>query len=150
MGSAAEPAAAPPVLQFLWQAEVDIGDRQDLGPCTDGHRYRVPILGGTFAGPQLGGRVLPGGADHQLVRPDGLRELRARYDMQADDGSVLNVHNHVLVDPLGPGSCPARSVMRLRIADGPWVWLSRRVLVGTLESLRPARAAVRVRAYLLA
>lgn len=147
MDSAAEPA--PPALELAWQAEVAIGQRQDLGRGPDGHRFMVPILGGWFEGPLGRGRVLPGGADRQRTRADGVRELHALYEMQAEDGEVITVHNHVLVDESVPGARYARSVIRVETPDGPWAVLRRRVLVGTLRSLRPSRDAVRVCAYLL-
>jgi len=136
-----------PALRLAWIAEVNIGNKQDLGVGPLGQRFVVPILGGRFSGPRLAGRVLPGGADRQLLRPDGVRELDALYDMQTDDGTVITVHNQVLVDDTGPGPRYARSVVRASVAHGAHDWLSRRILVGTLESLRPARAAVRVTVY---
>lgn len=139
----------PPELALAWRAEVVIGARQDLGRGPDGQRFIVPILGGWFDGPLGRGRVLAGGADRQCTRPDGLRELSALYEMQADDGSVITVHNRVRVDEAGPGPRYARSVIRVQAPDGPWAVLTRRILVGTLESLRPAQDAVRVHAYVL-
>ena len=136
-----------PALRLAWTAEVDIGDKQDLGAGPLGHRFLVPILGGRFSGPRLAGRVLPGGADRQLLRPDGVRELDALYEMQAEDGTLITVHNQVLVDETGPGPRYARSVVRAGVARGLHDWLARRVFVGTLESLRPARTAVRVTVY---
>jgi hypothetical protein len=138
-----------PGLELAWEAEVAIGPRQDLGRGPDGHRFIVPILGGWFDGPLGRGRVLPGGADRQRTRADGVRELHALYEMQADDGAVITVHNHVLVDESVPGPRYARSVIHVETPEGPWSALRRRVLVGTLHSLRPARDAVHVRAYVL-
>jgi Protein of unknown function (DUF3237) len=138
-----------PELQLVWTAEIDVGERQDLGHGPMGARYLVPILGGHFAGPRLQGRVLHGGADRQWLRPDGVRELDALYEMLADDGSLITVRNRVLVDGDDPATRYARSVVQVRVAQGPHDWLNRRVLVGTLESLRPERAAVRVTVYVL-
>lgn len=138
-----------PALQLAWTAEVDIGERQALGPGPMGARFLVPILGGHFTGPCLRGCVLPGGADRQWQRPDGVRELDALYEMQADDGSLITVRNRVLVEGDDPATRYARSVVQVRVPQGPHDWLNRRVLIGTLESLRPARAAVRVGVYVL-
>lgn len=138
-----------PALSLAWTAEVLIGEKQDLGSDPLGHRYLVPILGGSFEGPRLRGSVLAGGADRQWVRPDGVREFDALYEMQVDDGTVITVHNRVLVDGDDPGTRYARSVVRVQTAAGPHAWLMRRLLVGTLESLRPAQAAVRVAVYVL-
>ncbi len=136
-----------PALSLAWTAEVDIGEKQDLGASLLGHRFLVPILGGRFSGPRLAGQVLPGGADRQVLRPDGVRELDALYEMQTEDGTVITVHNQVLIDETGPGPRCARSVLRAGVAQGPHDWLAKRIFVGTLESLRPARAAVRVTVY---
>ena len=51
-----------------------------------GERRIINILGGTVEGPKLKGRILPGGADWQIVREDGTAELVARYTLQATDG----------------------------------------------------------------
>lgn len=138
-----------PTLTLAWTAEVRIGEKQDLGEGPLGRRFLVPILGGTFEGPGLRGLVLAGGADRQWVRPDGLREFDALYEMQVDDGTVITVHNRVLVDGDDPRTRYARSVVRARTAAGPHAWVMRRLLVGTLESLRPAQAAVRVTVHVV-
>ena len=138
-----------PALILAWTAEVQIGEKQDLGDGELGQRFLVPILGGTFEGPLLRGRVLAGGADRQWVRPDGVREFDALYDMQADDGTVITVRNRVLVDGDDPSTRYARSVVHAKTATGPHSWVMRRLLVGTLESLRPAKAAVHVTVYVL-
>ena len=70
-----------PALELAYTAIVDIGERRDLGATGGGHRYIIDILGGSFEGPRLCGRVLPGGADRQWLRPDGLKELDALYNL---------------------------------------------------------------------
>ena len=139
-----------PALELAYVAEVDIAERRDLGASGGGHRYLIDILGGSFAGPRLRGRVLAGGADRQWLRPDGVKELDALYEMQTDDGAVLTVHNKVLIDEAAPAGRYARSSVRISAPDGPHAWLGRRVFVGTLESLKPARNAVRISVYLVA
>ncbi|MEZ5645522.1 MAG: DUF3237 domain-containing protein [Burkholderiaceae bacterium] len=141
---------SPPEVRFAYEAQVDIGERQDLGHAPLGERFLVPILGGTFEGPGLRGTVLPGGADRQLLRSDGVKELDALYEMRTHDGVVITVRNRVLIDDTARAGRYARSVLRLTVAAGPYDWLNRRVFVGTLHSLRPARSAVCVRVYELA
>ena len=139
-----------PRLELAYVAEVDIGERRDLGASGGGHRYIIDILGGQFHGPRLRGRVLPGGADrHQWLRSDGLKELDALYEMQTDDGAVLTVRNWVVIDETALPGRYARSSVRITAPDGPHAWLGRRVFVGTLESLKPAREAVRISVYLV-
>lgn len=138
-----------PGLTLAWTADIDIGERQDLGSGPAGQRFLVPILGGRFSGPGFSGLVLPGGADRQWLRPDGVRELDALYEMQADDGSLITIRNRVLVDGVDLATRYARSVVWAQASEGPHAWLNRRVLVGTLASLRPQRAAVQVAVYVL-
>ena len=146
-----QPNPELPVLSLLYQAEVDIAPRQALGRGPGGERFLVPILGGRFDGPMgLRGIVLPGGADRQLLRLDGIKELDALYDMRAEDGTVITVHNRVLVDESRTPQRYARSVVRLTAPDdSPHAWLNRRLFVGGLQSLRPRREAVRVLTYLV-
>ena len=139
---------AVPTLALVLQAEVDIGDRQELGGSALGQRFIVPILGGTFTGAQgLSGTVLPGGADRQLLRPDGVKELDALYEIRTHDGTVITVRNRAVIDDSHTPARYARSVLRLSASDGPHAWLNRRVFVGCVDSLRPQRAAVLVRVF---
>lgn len=145
-------AEAPPRLQLAWQAVVDIAPRQALGTSPAGERFIVPITGGRFEGDLEGralrGQILPGGADRQLVRMDGVRELDALYEMLTDDGSVITVHNRVLIDEQAKEGRYAMSQIRVTAPCGPHDWLNRRIFLGTLHSLRPGRQAVLVRAWL--
>ena len=85
-----------PELAFIFGAQVTVDPPQDLGAFNKGHRRVVPITGGVFSGPDLRGTVLPGGADWQLIRHDGVAELDARYTLRTDDGAEIHVHNRAL------------------------------------------------------
>ena len=50
----------------------------------------IDILGGRIDGPRLQGRILPG-ADWQIVRPDGVTDLQARYGIETDHGTRVLV-----------------------------------------------------------
>ncbi len=141
--------APAPTLEFAYEAIVDVGDRRSLGASALGERFIIDILGGSFEGPRLRGTVLAGGADRQWLRPDGVKELHAVYEMLTHDGVVIAVDNQVLIDdPSGDTASSAgryaRSVVRLRAPAGPYEWLNRRIFLGTLASLMPARKAVRI------
>ncbi len=143
--------ASAPELHLIWTAVVDIAERQDFGETPAGHRYMVPILGGSFhAGPGidgLSGQVLPGGADRQLLTESGFKTLDALYEMQTEDGEVLTVHNQVCVDD-SFGTEPYRlSVIKVTAPKGRFAWMNRRVFVGTLDSARPNRDAVIIRGW---
>ncbi len=142
-----------PQAALLFTAVVAVGERWDLGMGPRGHRYSVPILSGTVsagpAGPGFDGIVLPGGADRQVIRPDGVKELDALYEIQVGNGEVVTVRNQVTVDEARTPGRYAMSVLRLTVPDGPLAWVNRRVIVGTLQSARPEVAAVIVRAWLM-
>jgi hypothetical protein len=142
---------APPTARLLWSALVDVGDRVALGPSPRGARFMVPILGGTFQGGPgiqgLSGAVLPGGADRQVLRPDGIKELDALYEMQTEDGVVLTIRNRVTVDESRTPNRYAMSVIAVTAPEGPLAWLNRRVILGTLQSARSERPAVVIRAW---
>ncbi len=145
-GTAAAPHV-PPRTEFVYEAVVDIAPTVPLGDSPLGERRIVPITGGTFEGPNIRGKVLPGGADRQLIRKDGVRRLDALYEMQAEDGAIITVRNQVLIAPGGGGADYRFSTLDITAPEGPHAWLNRLVFVGTLNSLRPAREAVLVRVF---
>jgi hypothetical protein len=89
----AESVPDAPPLSFAFEARVQVGEPLDVGDVTHGRRRIVEILGGTFEGPDIKGRVLPGGADWQMVQADGFSELDTRYTLETDDGDVIYVQN---------------------------------------------------------
>ncbi len=144
----------PQYPQFKTALEVvaEVGESIEVGDGPKGRRRIVPIIGGAFRGPGLSGKVLSGGADRQTFRADGIRELDAIYELQADDGTVLMVRNRAVVDdqkPLSRKTRYVRSVVRVTAPKGSYDWLNRRVLIGTLDSLRPEKPAVFLRFFVL-
>jgi hypothetical protein len=91
----ADTASVPP-LKFIFSARVTVHPPLDLGDVAKGARRIVPISGGDFSGPEMRGAVLPGGADWQVLRTDGVAELEARYTLRTDDGALIYVRNHAL------------------------------------------------------
>ena len=49
------------------------------GDIGHGTRRIIPIIGGEVHGAGISGKVLPFGADFQIIRPDELIELEAKY-----------------------------------------------------------------------
>ena len=82
-----------PSLRLLYTSRVEVDPPMVVGGTPYGQRRIIPIKGGSFAGPRLSGNVLPGGADWQVVRADGITELEARYTLQTDDGALIYVLN---------------------------------------------------------
>ena len=83
----------PPDLRLAFEIDVEVATPLDLGQTQCGHRRVVHIEGGRVSGPRLQGRILRGGADWQIIRPDGTVDLEARYTIQAEDGALIYTIN---------------------------------------------------------
>jgi Protein of unknown function (DUF3237) len=88
-------AALPnPSLTRVYRLEATVGEALELGEMAEGRRRIVPLTGGTFAGPELNGSLLPGSsADWQIVLPDGTALGDIRYTLQTDGGDLLYVQS---------------------------------------------------------
>jgi Protein of unknown function (DUF3237) len=123
-----------------------VGPPLDVGPVPGGRRRIIPILSGTFEGSGMKGRVLPGGADWQIVRADGLGELDTRYTLETDDGKFIYVQNagirHASPEvtaklmagqPVDPALVYFRTVPKFETSAPELAWLMRSIFVGTGE-----------------
>jgi uncharacterized protein DUF3237 len=110
----------------------------DLGPAPFGHRRVVNILGGTVTGEKLSGRILPGGADWQILAADGSADIHARYTIESDAGALIQVDSkgvrhgppEVLArlakgDDVDPNLYYFRTVMRFETGHASTLWLNR-------------------------
>jgi len=78
-----------PRLNLIYRLEASVGDLQDVGEISAGHRRIVPLTGGTFSGPELRGTLLPGAsADWQIILPDGTALGDVRYTLETERGDV--------------------------------------------------------------
>ena len=64
-----------------------------------GRRQLIPITSGVLEGTdpdgnKIHGTVLDGGVDSQIIRPDGVCELSARYAVCLDEGSSFYIENN--------------------------------------------------------
>lgn len=75
---------------LLVTMQVVVGAPQKIGAVPHGTRATAPITRGTFEGPRLRGRVLPGGGDWTLLRSDGVLELDLRATLETDDGAMIH------------------------------------------------------------
>jgi len=83
-----------PRLRKVYRLEATLGELLDLGDVVRGHRRIAPLSGGTFAGPEISGKLLPGAsADWQIVLPDGTTLGDIRYTLQTDEGELLYVQS---------------------------------------------------------
>ncbi len=79
--------------ELLFKANIQVAAPIEVGNAGAGIRRVIPITGGTFEGPGMKGEILTGGADYQLIRPDGVTEVVAHYTIQTDDGVPIYITN---------------------------------------------------------
>jgi hypothetical protein len=131
-------------LEHLMKVNVTLDPARDLGDAPLGRRRIIGITGGSFAGPRLSGKVLPGGADWQLIRADGVAFLDARYTLQTADGALVYVNNKgyrhgppEVIERLARGEevDPALYYMRatpwFETSAPAYAWLNRSICVAT-------------------
>ncbi len=82
-----------PNLELLYTSRIEIDRPLSLGNAPHGERRIINITEGAFSGSRLSGRILPGGADWQIVRSDGIAELEARYTLETHDGALIYITN---------------------------------------------------------
>ena len=121
-----------PVLTPVARLHVTIDRPLVIGRNEAGLREVIPIAGGTVSGPLLNGKVLQGGADWCLTRPDGVAEVWARYTIATDDGQLVSILNTGIAHAQPDGSYKGRTVPRFEVAAGPLDWLRNSVFIGTL------------------
>jgi hypothetical protein len=130
--------------EFLCKIEVALEPVRDLGETPLGRRRIIGISGGKFAGPRLSGRILPGGADWQVIRADGVACLDARYTLETNDGALIYVNNRGyrhgprdVIERLARGEDvdPALYYMRatpwFETSAPAYAWLNRAICVAT-------------------
>jgi hypothetical protein len=131
-------------LQPLFKAEITLAAPQELGDTPQGRRRIIGITGGRFTGERLSGRVLPGGADWQVIRTDGVADLDARYTLETGDGALIYVRNRGLRhgspeiisklaagDVVDPTLYYMRTTPSFETGDARYSWLNRMVCVAT-------------------
>ncbi len=152
-GSGARPPA--PKLTFAFELRAVVGAPVEVGQTPHGRRRIVAIQGGTFNGPGIKGRVVPGGADWQLIQPDGFSELDTRYTIETDKGQLIYVQNagvrHAAPDVMkkllaGERVDPAlvyfRTIPKFETSAPDLQWLTRTVFVGVGERF-PTEVVIR-------
>ena len=121
-----------------------------------GVRRIIPITGGEVRGETVNGRVLAFGADYQLIRPNELIELEAKYAFETDDGATVYVENKgirfgplELLEKLKRGEAvdPAliycRTVPRFETGSEKYRWLMEHIFVGS-AARHPDRVVIDV------
>lgn len=146
--------AAPP-LKFFADASVVVAAPQVVGHGPRGLRRVIPILAGEFQGDGWHARVLPGGADFQLIVSDTLTELDARYTLELDGGDLVFVQNRAIRsgppelmakiargEPVDPAAIYFRCAPTFETASAALRWINERMFVGAGARF-PDRVAMR-------
>jgi len=82
-----------PGLLHVADLVVRIAEPIEIGLIAGNLRRVIPIAGGEVLGPRIHGKVLPGGADYQIVRADGVTDLHARYVIETEERQLIYVEN---------------------------------------------------------
>ena len=128
---------APLTTELVLELTVNIGATVNVGKSDHGSRRFIPITGGSFVGAGLKGEVIPGGADWQLTRADGVIEIDALYSIRTDDDAVIVVHNKGIVarhaaSEMTPAKMYVRSSPVFHAPEGKYGWLNKTVFTGTI------------------
>ena len=134
----------------IFRLHAELASILPLGQTPYGERRIINILGGRVEGARLNGRILPGGADWQIIRADGVADLRARYTIEAAGGACILVSSDGLRhgppeviaqlargEPVDPALYYFRTVMRFETGDADLAWLNRIIAIG--RGIREAR-----------
>jgi hypothetical protein len=130
--------------RLLMTLQVVVPPPQKLGAVPHGTRVVAPIAGGTFEGPRLRGKVLAGGGDWILLRPDGVLELDLRITLETDDGALIYMSSfglrhgppEVLAalargEPVDPSKYYFRTTPRFETSAPQYVFLNRLIAVSS-------------------
>ncbi len=131
-----------PQLIHIADLKVTVGDPIEVGDTGSGFRRIIPILGGTATGPKMNGKILPGGADYQILRQDGVTELDARYVIECEDHARIYVQNFGLRhgppelmerlrrgEPVDPKLIYFRATPRFETSAPDYSWLTKHIFV---------------------
>ena len=117
----------------LMSLRLSTASTQEIGAGPHGTRITFPIVGGSFEGDRLRGKVLPGGDDWAVRRPDGVLELDLRVTLETDDGALIHMTFEGIRDDDAPGAPYFRTLPRFETAEPKSSFLNRLLAAGTGE-----------------
>lgn len=161
--SAAEPvtvagggvAVKEPRLEFMFESKVKIGEVKLTGLYNGQQRGTAQLVGGTFAGPQIRGTILPSTHDWPVYFGNGVRLTDVAYNYVTDDGAQLFITvNGYRYDPTAmkgqlsdsENVTPAGNLLRvfMRIEapdDSKYAWMNYNLFIGVAGSSGADRTA---------
>ena len=143
MNTDSSQALQAPTLSRFADLSIQVATPVEVGAVGAGVRRVIAILGGTCQARDWTARVLPGGADFQLIVSDRCAQLDARYVMETDAGDRIYVQNQALRtatpqvsarlargEPVDPADVYFRCVPRFEVASRSLAWMTERVFLG--------------------
>ena len=138
-----DPLAAPALQRFA-DLSVQVAAPVEVGHVGHGVRRVIPIVGGTCTARDWSAKVLPGGADFQLLVSERMARLEARYVLETDAGDRIYVHNDavrtaapevmarlVRGEPVDPALVYFRCAPRFEVSAPALAWMMERMFLGT-------------------
>jgi hypothetical protein len=133
---------ARPELEHVADLIVRVAAPVEIGKIAGNLRRVISIEGGEVLGPRIRGRVLPGGADFQVMRSDGITDLHARYVIETEEPHLIYVENSGIRygppelmeklrrgEPVDPALIYFRSTPRFETATPAYEWLMQSLFV---------------------
>jgi hypothetical protein len=117
----------------LMTLRLNTAPTQNVGSGPRGMRVTFPIIGGSFEGERLRGKVLSGGDDWTVKRPDGVVELDLRVTLETDDGALVHMTFEGIRNDEAPGAPYFRTLPRFETAEPKYAFLNRLLAVGIGE-----------------
>ncbi len=132
-----------PGLEFVYEAEGQLGPPVAIGDTPDGTRRIIPIFsGGRVQGPLIRGQLMGNAADWQLTRSDGVTVADAIYALETDDGVIIQIRNRGLRhgppevmarlaagEVVDPADYYFRTVPEFIAPAGKYDWMNRSIFV---------------------
>ena len=143
-----------PRLELVMEVRLQFPEAYSMAPVPrGGMRSAVLVKGGTFEGPRLKGRAIPGsGGDYAYFRPDDVASLDARYLLEEEDGTIILLENKGFLwgrkpdtmqrlrdwafrggDPVPHDEYYLRSSTSFECPAGKHDWLTKHVFIGVGE-----------------
>jgi hypothetical protein len=134
-----------PALQtkYVFTITARIGAVTSAGETGHGVRRIIPIVGGEVKG-VINGKVCAFGADFQIIRPNELIELEAKYAFETDDGAVVYVENNGIRfgpielleklkrgEPVDPKLIYFRTVPKFETGSEKYRWLMENLFIAS-------------------
>jgi uncharacterized protein DUF3237 len=130
--------------EYVFTITARIAEVTTAGELGYGVRRIIPIIGGEVRGEKVNGKVLAFGADFQIIRPNELIDLEARYAFETHDGAVVYVENKGIRfgpidllqklkrgEPVDPKLIYFRTVPKFETGTANYRWLMEHIFIAS-------------------